>query len=251
MKIYLVLLIFLFSKYHSYAQYGKLVFSFSVSDPWADVIGADVPLFALYEKGDVLYSKKIGGELKIYHEVKTKEEKENLVLDFSLNEKANRGFLNHYTELTGYTDQPSNIFYINTDSVYSIIIYGNMEDDSLVKAAMQQSKTVDIFEGVRKEIINYNSKTAEEWLPDKIEVMLWDYSHSSSTGIAWPKEWPGLEDKATVSRGDDLYSIYIDKKDIKKLKNYMQKVNEDGGNTVLLNKKKWAISYRLPFPGIK
>jgi hypothetical protein len=127
-----------------------------------------------------------------------------------------------------------------------------MENDSLEKKGMRQSKTVDIFEGVRNEIINYPGKTiAKEWLPDSIEVLLRNYSRSSSKGIDWPAEWPGLSDKTTVKRGDDLRSIYIDKKDFTKLKKYIQKVNEDGGNTVILNKKKWSISYRLPFPGIK
>jgi hypothetical protein len=64
----------------------------------------------LYENGDVFFTKKINGEIKIYHEIKSKEEKEKLISDFFKNEKENRCFLTHRIELTGYTDQPGNIF---------------------------------------------------------------------------------------------------------------------------------------------
>jgi hypothetical protein len=252
MKKYFLLIIFLYAVYTNYAQYGKPVFYLKEIDPWGDVIGSEIPMLAIYDSGYILYTKVEDKRQKIYYVRVCENEKKELIADMREPVKKYLHQVAYDIELTGWTDQPTTIFYFNYDTIKVARVYGSMSDTSYYdKKISEYGKGFEMLLVTYEYFKKYNNKNAKEWLPDKIEVMLWDYSHSSSTGIAWPKEWPGFKDKATVSRGDGLYSIYINKKDFSKLKNYIKKVKENGGNTVILNKKKWAISYRLPFPGIK
>ena len=239
--------------YYCHAQnFGKPLYYYKVTDPWADIIGGDIPVFAIYESGHILFTKQVNHEQIIYHVLLDSAEKNKSLTALRGEAKKYLHYIPNNIELSGWTDQPGNIFYFNMDTLKVVHVYGSLRDTSQYdKPIKEYGFGLKLLLTLSESAFLYTHKNAKEWLPDNIEVLLWSYSHSTSNGIAWPKNWPGLADKKTVKRGDDLYSIYVPKNDFLKLQQYLKQVADKGGNTVRLNNKKWSISYRLPFPGIK
>jgi hypothetical protein len=76
-------------------------------------------------------------------------------------------------------------------------------------------------------------------LPDKIELMLSDYSYSPEPPIQWPKGWPDLVDPETVARQGGVTSIYLDKKYFSRLVSLLRKRKEK--QAIEINGKKFYI----------
>lgn len=85
------------------------------------------------------------------------------------------------------------------------------------------------------------------WLPNKIEVMLWDYNYAPNKR-PWPENFPDLNSPSTIKFNDNTYSVFIDKADFDKFKKYYLSMGEK--EAVEINNRKMAISYGLPFPNL-
>jgi len=77
--------------------------------------------------------------------------------------------------------------------------------------------------------------------------MLWPYDDAPDPSINWPARWPGLESKWSTSRGTDSYSIYLPASEIDALRGLLSSRKPRGA--VALADKKWAIAWRIVFPG--
>lgn len=241
-RLFLLLIIFcsLVSRAQNYdSAYGKPIVVFIETDPWLMVIGSDVPQFTLYENGQVIYKKVENREIKIYQATISKDEIPALLK--SLHITGELAKLPNNIEASSWTDQPSNVLLINTDSAKNINVYGYLSSKEA------REKTPNAFLRVYDAIKNYNNDDAEEWLPGKIEVMFWDYSYAPAKR-PWIKGLPDLNSRSTIQRGD-MYSVYIDKKDFDEFLRYYRSMKEK--QAVEINGKKMAMSYRLQFPNLR
>ncbi|HEX8023071.1 hypothetical protein, partial [Mucilaginibacter sp.] len=143
------------------------------------------------------------------------------------------------------SDQPTSELIINFDFRSQINVYGSLRYEK----SPAREKTPSAFLNVFDKIINFKDKKAKEWLPDSIEVMLTSYSYSPEKPMNLPAGWPDLKDKHTVKRSVDLYSVYIDKKELDKLKKLTNLLKEK--QAVKVSGRLFSISYRFPFPNIK
>lgn len=202
------------------------------TDPWAMVIGADVPSFALYSDGQVIY-RVDGG----FRSVLLPPEKHRAILDAM-------AFSDRLTEysISNATDQPSTqIVLIGDDKISGALIYGSLRSGSSRGAL--PPKIVAAYEMLH----GFSDSAAVPWLPEKIEVMIWPYEYAPEASIDWPAAWPSLDDRFTVRRGDS-YSLFLSSQHLDDLRAFLATRRERGA--VRIGGKKWAVSWRLPFPMI-
>lgn len=248
MKKYIIILLFTLNFANSFAQtfnekYGQPVIVLIETDPWLMVIGSDVPTFALYDNGQIIYKKIVDNELKYFEVTNNIETTQKIIKSFGITD--NLMIQKEYIEASNSTDQPTNIMLFNFDSIRQISVYGRLRDISN-EARINTPKD---FLKVYDNIIKFDDLNAKEWLPDYIEVMATKYSYSPEVPLEWNKEWNDIKSESTVKRSDDLYSIYLDKKYFKDFIKLLSSIKEK--QAVEINGEKYFLSYRLPFPNLQ
>lgn len=226
---------------HYNAAYGSPRVVLTETDPWLMVIGSDVPTFALYENGQIIYKIHINNKTK-YFEVKIPKEKIAAIL-LSLGVTDSLFNVPSETMASRGTDQPTNELILNIDSLQQKSVYGNLRSEAA------RLKTPRAFLNTYDHLITYRDTLAKEWLPDSVEVMITAYNHSPEQPLNWPAEWPDLKSSSTVKRSDDLYSIYLDKKYFEGLLRLLSSLKEK--QALLINGAKFSASCRFPFPNIR
>lgn len=222
-------------------EYGTPVIVLIETNPWLMVIGSDVPTIAIYESGYIVY-KKINKKGVDYYSIKTdSEEIQELISNLGITTELKK--VDENIQASDWSDQPTNILILNFNEPKTIQVYGDLRDNKETR-----EKTPKAFLTVYDNLIEYKNKKAEEWLPNKIEIMLTDYSHSPEKPIEWPENWPNLEDETTVKRSASLYSLYLPKEHFDEFINLISNLREK--QAVELNGKKFSVSYRLPFPNM-
>ncbi len=209
----------------------------TVYNPWLMVIGSDEPTFALYDNGLVIYQRLGPADAPEFASVRLtaaefKALKAELKIDKDLYAlDANKDY---YTK----TDQPTNVIRL-FDPVLGekvISIYGDLYADPEARQMAAPKRLIDLFDT----LTGYSHPKAETWLPDHFEVMLWSYD--TSDAVAWPEDWPTLNDPTTVKR-DSVYSLYVDIKDYGRYVELQQTAN-----ALRLDGKNWSFSARFPLP---
>lgn len=202
-------------------------------DPWLMVIGSDSPSFVMYEGGKIIYRSEDG-----YKTVIASPAQQNEILSAMQFEQTNGTLM-----AANLTDQPTNVLILRKeDKLVRASVYGNLE-----RADARSRVPAPILTAYDK-LNGFSDPSAIGWLPEKIEVMIWPYEHASEASILWPKEWPGIDADDTVQRGDS-YSIYLPATEFEEFKAFLITKNQKGA--VEIGGKKWAVSWRLPFPRIK
>ena len=211
-----------------------------ITNPWLGVIGSDTPSFALYENGLVIFRAKTKEAPFLSAQLRPEDTKELLK---QLWPDPDFFELPDYIEAdTLKTDQPANAISFRCGSSFkSVRVYGNLRDNQSVRAKAPKS-FVDLFD----RITSYSNGQATPWQPDFVEIMLWPFENSALNPVPWPSNWPGLQDLRTKRRGTDSYSLYLPSQRFQELKELLRSMRS--GQSILLGGKKWAISYRLPFP---
>ena len=211
-----------------------------ITNPWLEVIGADSPSFAVYENGLVVFRSQ-SAEAPFLSVQLSQENREELLKqlwpgpDFFT--------LPDYIEADPLkTDQPTNVISLRSGNSFKAVrVYGNLHKNPSVRAAAPKS-FVNLFD----RITSYSHEQAGPWQPDFIEIMLWPFENSALIPADWPSHWPGLQDFRTKRRGADSYSVYLPSQHFQELKELLRSMKN--GQSIRLGGKKWAISYRLPFP---
>ncbi len=203
-------------------------------DPWLMVIGSDSPTFAFYSNGDVIYRTEKG------YKESTLDKTQQIKFLHSINVEKLSVAAKHY-DASQSTDQPTIILAIIGKAKPSIIsVYGSLRSSEVREALPPEvSAAYDTLK-------TFSDPAARDWLPEKIEVIIWPYEYAPDKSIFWPKDWPGLSDAATVKRGEDTYSIYLPSTKYAELKIFLESRKEKGA--VEIGGKKWAASVRFPFP---
>ncbi|MET4014140.1 hypothetical protein ABIB62_003995 [Mucilaginibacter sp. UYP25] len=138
------------------------------------------------------------------------------------------------------TDQPTNELLMNFDTLTDIRGYGNLRGDE--KARLQTPKP---FLTIYDSLVAYKNIKATVWLPDSIEIMANGYSYAPEKSLIWPKNWPDLKNAATIKRGENFYSIYLDKKPMKNFIKMLSSLKEK--QAVEINGQKFSLSLPITF----
>jgi len=224
----------------SVEEYGKPLVVLLETNPWLMVIGSDSPSFVLYENGLLIYSeiidRKLFRKLVIFNQNEMNEFIEYLSIDESIYNLRNEIISSNWT------DQPTNIIYLNITQLKKIMVYGRIETNDEAR-----KRTPVVFINLYDKIKHYRNENSLEWMPPKIEVMFWDYDYAPKKR-KWIEGFPDLNSPSTIKRGGDSYSVFIDGNEYETFINYLQKMGKK--EAVEINGRKMAISYRIPFPNI-
>ncbi len=207
-------------------------------NPWAMVIGSDSPTFALYADGKVVYwaGERRSGEYTTA--ALTPSEISGLLKAARLDKPESFG--NCYI-LADYTDAPTNVLVIKTETGYKTIdVYGVIRHSENIPPARMP---IDLQEAFRV-LLGYSAPNAQEWKPPYLEVMMWPFSYARSS-VPWPAEFPGVGDKNTRNSTRGL-ELFLPWSEFDHYKTFVSKLKPT--TAVLLGGKKWAISERIPFP---
>jgi len=229
---------------HFNSKYGQPIVVLIETDPWLMVIGSDVPTFALYENGQIIYKRIINKKYKFFEVQNDTEKTQQIIKSLGITDSLmkEKDFIN----ASSWTDQPTNILILNFDTIKQIMVYGNLRGSDKKGAREQTPKD---FLSVYDNIMKFNVNDATEWLPDTIEVMATRYSYSPEKPIKWDNSWSDLKSPTTVKRSDDLYSIYLDKKYFESFVSLLKTLKEK--QAVEINGEKYSLAYRLPFPNMR
>ncbi len=199
-------------------------------NPWLMVYGSDSPTFALYEDGNLIYLDDKAGYKSV---ILTKNEMEQL-----LKNGENLNLDENYL-IANATDQPMNSFYIWKKGFLEFThIYGNLNGS--------QSKELPIrFTEFYRKIKAFKKPKPEKWLPEKIEVIVWDYSYSPDVPVKWPSNWPDMDSPGNI-KGEKYSKIYLDKKFFNDFIKLLSSLKEK--QAIEIKGKKYTASYRLAFP---
>lgn len=204
-------------------------------DPWAMVIGSDSPTFALYDDGKAIYLTKAG-----YRSVDLSTA-EMAALLAGVDAPALPALARHY-DAAAATDQPTEILAVyDGDKPAIISVYGSLKSPDIRKAV--PAKIAAAYD----RLTAFTHVGATDWLPEKIEVMIWPYDYAPEKSIVWPAGWPGLDSPDAVKRRDGAYSLFVPSAKLPELKRFLETRREKGA--VEIGGKKWAVDLRLPFPG--
>lgn len=202
-----------------------------VTDPWAMVIGADSPRFALYSDGLVIYRNVRG-----YWSVRLNgEERRNALANLGIESLA--CFVgNHGNSVV--TDQAFHNLFLGQGGPLSLVsAYAADYDPGGIPAPVR---------AINARLAAFDHPRARPWLPERIEVMIWPYEYAPDASIDWPADWPGLDSPQAVSRGENGYSLYLPGSEYRRLIAFLQTRRERGA--VRIGGRKWAASVRFPFP---
>lgn len=224
-------------------KYGQPIVVLIETDPWLMVIGSDVPTFALYENGFIIYKKVVNKKWKYFEVSNDPETTQKIIKSFGITDSLMKQ--QDYIEATGWTDQPTNILLLNFDTLRQVTVYGGLRN----MKSEARTKTPQPFLTVYDNLIKFETDKAKEWMPDTFEVMATDYSHSPEKPLQWNKEWNDINSNSTVKRSESLYSIYLDKKYFKEFIDLLKNLKEK--QAVEINGKKYSLTYRLPFPNLR
>jgi hypothetical protein len=214
-----------------------------VRDPERMVIGSDSPVFALYDNGLVIY---VSGEkrpeeaflAKLFSPPELRE-----LLTTIDPERRLAGLDGKTIEASMAQDQPTNrICYWINGKLRAVSVYGRLRESAPEREQVPKP-FLEVFDILRQ----FRTKGAKPWLPPLIEVLIWPFDNSQLKPEPWPKEWPGLDDPATRKRGDRGYSLFLESRHFSDFLNLGR--NMRSGQALLIGDKKWAVSYRIPFPG--
>jgi hypothetical protein len=224
-------------------EYGTPLVVLTETNPWSMVIGSDVPTFVLYKKGQILYKKTISDKIKYFQVKLGQDEVEATIKKLGITGSLQK--LPSNINASGASDQPTSELILNLNYPKQISVYGSLRYEK----SKARVNTPAPFLKVYDNLINFKDDKAKEWVPDIIEVMLTTYSNSPEKPLKWPTDWPDLKNQHTIRRSVDLYSVYLDKNDINKLKKLVNSLKDN--QAVEVNGRTFSISYRFPFPNIK
>lgn len=258
-KIFLLLLIISIS-YSSYGQtynkkYGVPIIGLVEQDSTLIIQGSEVPSFAVYGEGQIIYRKKIGDQWAYFEVQKEKDEIYDYII-YSLGFSKALLDMEECTTISSNTDSLATILFLNIDPPKHICVFGDLKAD--LEARRQATPS---FLKVYDNIIHFDDPSATQWLPDEFEVMAiraeyippiydeeWEDSDYSPVILNWNKEWNDLKSETTIKHADNFYSIFLDKKHFNDFLDLVKTMGEEG--LMNINGVDFYLFYRLPFPNI-
>lgn len=223
-------------------------------NPWLMVIGSDSPTFALYDDGTVIFLREEPTPEDAFRVRKVTDAK-RLAEDLLSFDVANT---NSRYELSAWSDQVTTIVWTPSKRIE---IYGNWRHPPKAITTIvgdPRSKEFDEREeklwrslpsrirGSLRRIDEQRKQVGSGWLPERIEVMFWPYENAPDESIVWPNKWPGLSATDTMERNPGDYTVFLPVRFFSELREFL--ATERPRGAVLIDDKKMAVSYRIPFP---
>jgi len=217
----------------------NVVFSIEEWAHWASVLGADASAFTLYDNRDLIYFNRQVGR---YEYVQLTEGEYARILEDVI-PKDLPMFADRYDRVW-VTCQNVYYFYFGGDRPRMVSVYGHPTTDIDFGG---KERVYEIPHSLRRcfnTIERYQNSRAVHWVPEKIEVLVWDPFPTDEEYLAWPDEWPDLNSPETIRR-PSVSSVFLPRE----LYDEFMALLEESKGIVMMNAQPMVISYRMPIPG--
>jgi hypothetical protein len=182
---------------------------------FASKTGMFVPLFALYENGQIIYRKENSNGKTLYYEtILTKNEKDNFINSLPFYEIYNIKEQTIYAYEGMVTDQPMSILELNIKYYKKVRIDGDITNKNKRKFIPK------IYLQIYDSLINYDNAMAYDWYPDTLCVKF-NEPYSEEIYKEWPKDLPKINLNMPKDNRDNICLI-LERQDIK---NYLKFYN--------------------------
>ncbi|SDD33451.1 hypothetical protein SAMN04488071_0386 [Kordiimonas lacus] len=236
-------------------------------DPWLMVIGSDSPVFSYYPDGTIIFMKDDDGYFTANIEGTSSEASLKALMEAMQHREK-------MVRVASATDQPSYEFFVHDEKDWkAAAIYGAFDKASLDARRERYrewfeeecsdnnsndrcARVAQIIEDepdLPADIIDLwdfamsgHWEHAEPWTPSHLEVMFWPYEYAPGKSIEWPEAWPGLDHTTTLERREDSFSVYLPSSEAEAFEALVKSMPPK--TAVLIDGRKMAVSYRLPFP---
>ncbi|NUP10621.1 MAG: hypothetical protein HOW73_31625 [Polyangiaceae bacterium] len=210
-----------------------------VNDPWAMVLGSEIPSTVVYADGSVVRAEPNPPRL-----VDGRLDGDVAGLAASLeaslmNEPAQ-------ASLTHATDQPTVSILLETPNGWILrSVYGLLPDGKAsVTGKFAQGEPSERFVSALGSLRALQLKDPHVYTPAKVEVMLWGYEHSPETPAPWPATIPAPDKPVPPAQG--VLRHFIDGKHLAELDNFRASLGQK--QAVSLAGHKWSIDRRILVP---
>jgi hypothetical protein len=219
-------------------RYGKPLIVFQTYGTWSP-LGSDIPSFAFYENGQIIYAKWVNGQVSLFSVILKKEDIKQTIKSLGFTDNLQR--LPKFINAAPYTtDQFTYKLILDFDSLKEITVYGYLGDKK------DRKRTPQSFLRVYDHIYKFKERKANKWLPDSVQVILLPEKKSNEKYERWPDGWPDLKNSRLLGKGSDIKCIYVDKTKMEKIL-----ILTKSGLPMEINGQQFYIFYRLPFPNIE
>lgn len=230
-----------FNRHDRYdSLYGRPLIVLVEANPWLMVIGSDVPTFAMYEKGQIIYKTVDDRMAKIFEVTLTANELAQLIAKLVPSDDIHD--LDDYIEASDATDQPTTTIMLDYSKRKEVTVYGHLGANS-----EDRESVPDDFLTLYDSLKAYRSTVATEWQPKQIEIMFWDYNYAPNKR-PWIKDFPDLNSPTTIKVDSNFYRVYIHPGQFDEFTKYYKSMGEK--EAVEINGRKMSMRYRLPFPSM-
>lgn len=211
-------------------------------------IGADMPLLALYDDGQVISRTRAPDTTTYLHtqlsDAELRAIKQQLVSfgDYSQLKRV-------YDLTVPATDQPHTMIYLHLEGKTFTTTVDGLSLSETKRPAYSLFQHPDRLPTLLKDLYGYliglDFPEAQPWRPASIEVRIWPYDYAPDASMHWPEDWPGLDSPSTLKRGDS-YLIFLPGAALPKLRALLRTRKARGA--VEIDKKKMGRVVQVHFP---
>jgi hypothetical protein len=198
--------------------------------------GMFLPLFALYENGQILYRKETINEKMNFFEVLLTNDEKNIFINslpfsniYNIKEKT-------IDASEGWTDQPMTILELNITSYKKVRIDG-------CKIKYIPKDYLLIYDELKK----YNNKKAHKWYPDSICVKF-NKAFSNENYKNWPDNLPEININAKKDDKDNI-PLILEKKYLEEYFNFYNSLTRF--QNIKYKNNLFSIHHEMEYPNIE
>ena len=226
--------------------YGQPLIVLTEADHNLWVLGSDVPTFALYENGQIIFRKQISDKWRDYeyYEVKYDRQKiQEIILSLEITDSLIKQ--DDFIKTSNAFGHNTNILVLNFDKFIEKKVYGGLRYDEEA-----QKNTPKYFLDVFNNIINFNDTLAKKWFPAFFEVFVSETDFRFEKTIKWKDEWNDMNSSTTIQSGENMWSIYIHKKYYEDFLKFINDLKDNEADLEINGKSYHIYGYRFPFPNL-
>ncbi len=218
-------------------------------DPWATVIGAELPRASLYDDGTVIRWDVVEGEGTIFTTARLTALELLRVRNALGPIDRLQSMSASYDMSPGARDEPTvEISRRSGREAKTVEVRGYDSERGVNEersASVQEIHALREFSRLYNLLVELKPQNSVEWRERFLEVMLWPASPEYET-VSWPTSWPDL-DSEFVFRNGDMISIIVDGRMKAALRRFMRSVKPN--EVVSISGRSWIIAFRPVMPG--
>lgn len=211
---------------------------------WSGVV--TLPLFILYADGRVIYpGEREEGIPTTYREARV--DPDSALERFGIDAAFMR--LNDRYDLNPDRSDQESVFLLtwSGDSLKQVTVRAGREGMDRFSPEVP-----DAFSEAYRRMVSFRPANSHPWEPDTLEVAVWPYEYApDNPPVEWPADWPDLNSPGSRYEKDEfvdeIHLIPLPGAQRARLDRFLARVREK--QAVRINGRKWAVSYRLRFPG--